>query len=483
MTAPNVLLVVLDSVRARNTSVHDHIHDTMPFVRSLAGESATVYEQARAPGVWSLPSHASMFSGYHVAEHQLTERDRRLAASESIWTDLEDEGYHTGLFTGNPYLTELPVGLDAGFETVRGSQDIPYPDALNPREFVHEHGQGQFTDYLRACLDSGEPLRGLLNGVSEKLEQDAPWLYPDSLRSRASASTYTEQFLDWQAEADGPWAACINFMDPHTPYMPGPDHDHWGGERLQALQAEMDNQVWEFYGGQRPWWQITALAALYDGAIHRADAQIRRIVETLRRGGEFEDTLLVITGDHGEGFGERCNVRPGLRVAGHQARGIDETLLHVPLVVKHPGQDDPDRVCEVASLTEFPTVVRSALDGDCDGTEFSPDGPVIATSYGLDEQKAEMGARYCDDLERFRGTAHAVYQGRGDEVIKYVTWGDNEATLRIYDAQTAVTLSRDGGDRVREVVDGTEQRDVLETGDSEGLTDNTKARLEDLGYV
>lgn len=76
-------------------------------------------------------------------------------------------------FTSNPYLTELPVGLDARFETIRGSQDLPHPDAFNPREFIDEHGKGQFGDYLRACLDSDSPVWSLLNGVSEKLEQDA----------------------------------------------------------------------------------------------------------------------------------------------------------------------------------------------------------------------------------------------------------------------------------------------------------------------
>ena len=272
-------------------------------------------------------------------------------------------------------------------------------------------------------------------------------------------------------------------MDPHTPYTPGLDHDHWGGERLRELQAEMDNQVWEFYGGQRPWWQITALATLYDGAIHQVDTQIRRIVETLRWRGEFENTLLVVTGDHGDGFGERSKVRPDMRVAGHQARGIDETLLHVPLVVKHPGQNDPDRVPEVASLTEFPTVVRAVLNGEYDGTEFAPEEPVVATSYGLDEQKEEMASQYCDDIERFRETAHAVYEGSGNEVIEYVTWGDSEATLRVYDAETAATVSQDGGDRVREVVDTFAPQDVLESSEGDDLTDSAKKRLEDLGYV
>lgn len=483
MTAPNVLLVVLDSVRARNTDLHGHVNDTTPFLSEFAAERATQYTQARAPAVWSLPSHASIFTGHHVVEHGLVERGRRLVSGATIWSDLREKGYETGLFTDNPYLVELPVGLDEGFDTVSGAQDLLFPEALNPRGFVHEHGRGQFRRYLRACLDNDRPAKSLLNGVAEKVEQDASWLYPGSLPTSADASVYADRFLEWQSGTDGPWAACLNLMDAHTPYTPGADHDHWGGEQPRALQAEMDNQIWEFYGGQRPWWQLQVLETLYDGAIHRIDAQIRRLVETLEERGALEDTLLVVTSDHGEGFGERSIVRPDFRLAGHQCRGIAEQLLHVPLLVQFPGQEEPLEVAEPATLTAFPSVVEQVLDGEWTGQEFVPDGPVLASCYGLDEQKATMANRYCSDVAQFTGEGHAVYSREDDQVRKSVVWDHRSATVRVVDSHVSFALDRSGADAVNTVLAETSDAGVTTTGDDESVSASTQQRLEDLGYV
>jgi len=172
-----------------------------------------------------------------------------------------------------------------------------------------------------------------------------------ALRASSSADTYADLFFEWQAGRDGPWAACVNFMDAHTPYSPSPDHDHWGGKRARRLQDSMDNQIWEFYGDRRPWWQLSPLEGLYDGAIHRIDEQIRHIVTELKSKDAFDNTLLVVTSDHGEGFGDRSLIRNRFRVVGHQARGLEESLLHVPLLVKSPGQTDAETVTTIASLT------------------------------------------------------------------------------------------------------------------------------------
>lgn len=482
MTRPNILLVVLDSVRARNTSLHGHVNRTTPGLERFATDRATWYTQARAPAVWSLPSHASMFTGYHVVEHGFTERSHRLQPDESVWERLGTAGYETGLFSPNPYLTELPTGLDAGFQTIYGTQDLPFPDALNPRQFVQEHGQGRLRRYLGAARSHERPVQSVLNGLSEKLSQDAPWLLPDWLRGSDSAETYVDLFLDWQAGREGPWAACLNLMDAHTPYSPGPAHDHWGGEYAQELQADMENQVWEFYGGERPWWQLGCLEALYDGAIHRMDEQFTRIIDSLESREALEDTLVVVTADHGEGFGEPSRFRDGLRLVGHQSRGIEESLLHVPLVVKRPGQERPAVIEDVATLTRFPSVVASVLEDSDTPARFSPEGPVIASSEGLDSQKEWVAQRYCDDLEPFRGSGHAVYEGAGDAVRKFVHWDDDQATIRVFDARTAVRESRVGRNRIDEFRSTLRERNVLERTD-QAVSRETKRRLEDLGYA
>jgi len=367
--APNILLVIFDSVRARNTSLHDHHNETTPYLESLAAEGRQ-YKQARAPGTESISSHTSIFTGYHVREHKITNRRNRLKNGHTIWERLAEDGYRTGVFSNNPFLTELSVGLSEAFGTVVGrSQELPYPEAVNPKDFVIDADDDfkKYLTFLQAAAHSGRPIGSLLNGLSFKFPNRYEPRLPAAFRTDPSATMYAKRFLEWEARTDGPWGACINFMDAHFPYQGGL-HNQWADEELERLQDAMDDQVWEFVGGKRPWWQREALEALYDGAIRRCDAELEKIVETLRRRGQLDETLVIVTADHGEGFGERSLVRPDERCVGHGNGGLMEELLHVPLVVRHPAIEPGDVVETPATLTAFPAAVESFVWGDSDPT-------------------------------------------------------------------------------------------------------------------
>ncbi|SEO82200.1 Arylsulfatase A [Halogranum amylolyticum] len=488
-TRPNVLLVVLDSVRAGNTSLHGHANETTPFLDEFA-TSATRYDQARSPGSWSLPSHTSVFTGLHVAEHGVTEPTHRLAAGNTIFEELRSDGYETAVFSENPWLTVMDVGLDAGFETVSGAQNVLFPEAANPTEFTAAEGQGQYVAYLKRCLDDDHPIKSLLNGVGTKLAWDHPELVPDWLVASAPASAYVDRFVDWHGDREGSWAACINLMDGHAPYEPAPEHDLWGGERLRKLQADLGKHVWSFHGGDAPWWQCRAFEALYDGAIHQMDAQLRRIVETLKQRDELDDTLLVVTSDHGEAFGELSRLK-GTKLVGH-VEGVHESQLHVPLVVKRPGQETGERVSAPASLTNFPAVVRAVLDGDDERAESGfAEGPVVASSAGLTEPNTKLAREYCDadDLWQFRGEMRAVFEDDANDdvdgaVLKYADWADEAVDVRVVEAHASYVRGRDDSGRVERVFDGFSDAGVRETGtDVDDVDDATRQRLRDLGYA
>ncbi len=480
---PNVLLVVLDTVRARNVGRHGHANGTTPFLDRFARERATAYEQAHAPASRSLDSHVSIFTGLPVEEHGVVKSTHKLAPGNTIFKELSDRGYDTGVFTENSWLTDVDAGLKDAFDTVEGPRNVPFPDELDPTSFVVEHGQGQYTDFLRECFagETNTP-KALANGLAVKLGSDYPSLLPTGSVS-TPAETYVDLFLDWAGSRDGPWAACVNLMDAHHPYEPRSEHDHWGGEKLFDLQDEIADVKWEFNGGQRPWWQRRALEGLYDGCLRQLDAQLERLVGELERRGELDDTLLVVTSDHGEGFGEPSQIRPGARVASHSV-GLHEVLLHVPLVVRYPGQERGETVSEPASVAEFPNAVRAALDDEWAGTEFVPDGPVVATVHGLDEPVQERASRYCDDLDPFVHTGRVVYERVDDEVRKYVDWNGETATITVRDAQVSYVSAPDDGGRVAEVFDGIEPADVREGGSGfDELDAETTEHLEDLGYA
>lgn len=469
----------MDSVRARNTSLHGHPNETTPFLEEF-GERATVYEQARAPSSWSLPSHVSILTGDHVGSHGLVDTGQRLTSGHTFYERLSDRGYDTAVFSENPLLTRVDVGLKDAFDTVYGPQNLVFPDAANPTEFVLTEGRGQYVDYLRHCLSHDHPLKSVVNGVATKAAWSPLGAFSDRLRTNTSASVYVDQFLDWTADRNGPWAACINFMDAHLPYEPRPEHDRWGGKALRKIQSAVDDQVWSFHAGDRPWWQLRALEALYDGTINQIDAQVARLVHELESRGRLDDTLLVVTADHGEGFGEPSELRP-VRTVGHGI-GVDEVLLHVPTVIKYPGQHEGRRVREVASLVELPRVVESTVDGG--RPSLVADGPVLASADDMMSSTKENARTYVDDLTPYTGNAVVTYRDEGETVRKESAWGETAGRFTVVDAQTAYRRAAADPAAVTALYDALPDRQVTETGQEVGDADRaTQQRLEDLGYM
>jgi arylsulfatase A-like enzyme len=453
---------------------------------SELAEEATVYEQARSPGTWSLPSHTSIFTGYHVVEHGITRARHKLEPGHTIFEELQEQGYSTGVFSENTWITDMDCGLRDVFDTVEGARNLLFPDAIDPSNFVLSEGQGQYTQFLRRCLTRDDTLQSLANGAFTKLAWDYPRLLPDRFTSSTPAEVYGDLFLDWEAEQSKPWAATINFMDGHLPYLPDDEHDKWGGSDLRSLQDEMDDQVWEFNGSHRPWWQRKALEGLYDGAIHQMDAQIERVIEVLRNRGVLDDTLVIVTSDHGEGFGEpsrirgdRDSPRPNARVAAHGA-GIHEVLCHVPLIVRPPSGGDGDRINEPATLTEFPTMVKETLGGN--GGSFIPDQPVVVSSHGLEEPMEERASRYAGDLYRFNGDCRAVYEANAETIRKYLSWRDKRGRVDLVGASASWLASESDNGVVDKRFASVSDRSVQMESDAE-IDKSTQNRLEDLGYM
>jgi arylsulfatase len=492
---PNVLLIILDAARARNLQLYGHCNETTPFLDSFA-EEATVYNQARSPSTWSLPSHTSMFTGLEVAEHNIVSRQESLAPGHTVWETLRDEmGYETGVFSENPFITSDSYGLARGFdEVVTGlaNRCYPFSSATNPNQFIADDGrEDDYVGYLRYALASGRPVRSTVNALVRQLELIAPASVPELLSTKAGNKSiaYASAFLDWQ-EGRSTWGACLNFTDVHHPYIPTEEHNRWGGDQLQEIHDSLIDPRWDFYSGREPWWKRKALESLYDGCLHQTDATIEHIIRTLRERGQLDDTLVVITGDHGEGFGEPSFVREGFRIVGH-AGGIHELLLHVPLVVKRPRQESGDAVTDVATLTRFADVVVDTVDDERQSGGFVPDGPVVATS-DVDRQY-EFALKNFDayrkelDTSMFTGLARAVYRNRPDGAVrKYVQWEDDERTVDIFNAQNAVPRRTDENAalEVENTFDQFVDAGVRVSSDSfDNVDDETKRRLENLGYM
>ncbi|WP_121741004.1 sulfatase [Natronorubrum halophilum] len=469
MTSPNVLLVILDSVRAANTSLHGHYNETTPELEAFASE-ATVYTQAHSPGIHSIASHVSIFTGYEVAEHRAVDHTAEIEPGTTIWEELSEIGYQTGLFTSNSVIADAS-SLAQSFDDVDGpsASAYPFPDALSPDELSGETGKWEF---LRAALGSNQPVRSLSNGVSDQLRRiRGPLVDHDESRQ------HIDSFLEWTDERTRPWAACLNLMDAHYPYLPAPRYDRWGGSRLRELHEEIREPLLREFLGGRPWWQLGAFESLYDGCIRQADAIVHELLDALRARDELSNTLLVITSDHGEGFGEPCELGTPVRLIDHNF-GVNEQLTHVPLIVSHPGHDQGETVDKPVSLAQFPAVVHAQLEGR--HRTFKRADPVLTTTYRIQEPGDELPLEATDRSPYF-GPWHAIYETRDGVVRKDALHNEYDAQMAIPNACERSVVGRADRTRIEETISSLEPATIVSG--QQQVSDSIEQRLNDLGYI
>jgi arylsulfatase len=296
-----------------------------------------------------------------------------------------------------------------------------------------------------------------------------------------TADVYADAFLEWQAERDQPWAACVNFMDAHMPVLPMEEHNLWADEATNYELRNVDGAVWPYLSGDQPLEQLRRFERLYDGAIHQADAAVGHLVRTLAERDELANTMVVITGDHGEGYGEPDSIR-GMHSIGHGvAGGLVEEVLHVPLVVKFPGQTDSKIISAPATTARFPVATDAVRDGEWSHDLFVPDDAVVSSMEGINPALVRRASQYLDDLEPFRTAGQAVFVPDGDTVRKYVRWGETRHAFVCPDAQTTTELDIDPSTYEHHFVER-RQADVLSDEDVE-IPPDVRRQLEDLGYA
>ncbi|HEX7123866.1 MAG TPA: sulfatase [Gemmatimonadaceae bacterium] len=315
-SAPNVLLIILDTVRRANMSLYGYARETTPNIDRLAQES-TVFDWAIAPSSWTLPSHAAMFTGRRPTELGVSWRDPMGASERTLTEALRDRGYATGGFAANLYYTTWESGLAQGF--------IRYTDyrttieqALLSANLVQVPIVRRLL-WARSLADVADAFRRFdLRIPSDPWAHE--WQSPDMARA----------FLQWQdGLGERPFFAFVNLFGAHDQdRVPEP----WRS-RFSATPTPMD---------------------LYDGGIAMVDAAVGMILDSLRARGVLDRTLVIITSDHGEHLGER-----GLRSHG---ASLYLPVLRVPLLVRLPGRVPPgERIRTPVTLADLPASVMDRL--------------------------------------------------------------------------------------------------------------------------
>ncbi|MEN8151042.1 MAG: sulfatase [Planctomycetota bacterium] len=297
---PNVLLVVLDTTRADFLSSYGFPRETTPVIDGLA-ETGVRYENAFSTAPWTLPSHASLFTGLYPTEARATSETLHLPQYVTTLAErMSDAGYRARAAVANPWVCP-ERGFDRGFEEFVETWRAPLrrPPVVEPLEWIRE------------SKESGKP-----------------------------------------------FFVFLNFNTPHLPYNPRPEfrkrfvsagRDPVAVGRLARLYG-----TYEYYVGKKRLEaeEIEILRELYAAEVASVDTMLGRIFGALRDAGMFDDTLIVVVGDHGENIGDHGHL-------GHFL-SMHETLLRIPLVVRYPKRFPSGEV--VTDLVSLIDVLPTVLD-------------------------------------------------------------------------------------------------------------------------
>jgi arylsulfatase A-like enzyme len=358
--APNVLLIIFDTVRASATSLYGYARPTTPELDRLAA-SSVVFDRAFSTAPWTLPSHGSMFTGRYAGELSarwrapLDERDRTLAEA------LASRGYATGAFVANPFYTIHETGLGRGF--------AHYDDVPASLEQIIASSPLTQTPFVKRLVRN--PSR---EGLWRSIREFDFRLSHNPAYDRKTAGRVNGDFLRWQQTLDGrPFFAFLNYFDAHSPYEPPPGY----AERFSSSPTLRD---------------------AYDGAVAYMDHEVRVLLDELARRGALDRTIVVVTSDHGELFGEW-----GLRSHGN---GLYPQLVQVPLLVHAPGRvpgglhvtravsqrDLARTLTELSGVAIDPPFPGSSLAAFWNGAAPTP-SPVILDFEGADSPETPDEAR------------------------------------------------------------------------------------------
>jgi arylsulfatase A-like enzyme len=294
--APNVLVIILDTVRALSLSLYGHSRVTTPVLDSL-GREGVVFEHAYSSAPWTLPSHGSLFTGRDPRE---LSGDYKVALDDSfpvLANAFRTRGYRTGGMVANLLYTGWESGVAQEFET--------WKDHRRSLRQVLLTAMVLQTDLARAVV-------GALNGGSlrQALRSLVRFEWANSERfahyDRKWAPTINREFLAWIDEAPTqPFFSFLNYYDAHSPYKPRAPYD------TRYDSAGVHRAV-----------------DLYEGAIEMLDHDLGALFSGLRERGLLDKTIVIVTSDHGEHFGER-----GLWEHGN---GVFTHVTRVPLLVRYP---------------------------------------------------------------------------------------------------------------------------------------------------
>ncbi|MEO1366123.1 MAG: sulfatase, partial [Acidobacteriota bacterium] len=328
-----VIVLVLDTVRADHLSLYGYPRNTTPELDAFARD-AVVYEHAVATSSWTLPSHASLFTGLFPLTHGAL----RLPGLDAEKASLAEKGIHRPAY---PLPAETPTLAEhlqqEGFATAAMVANFAYLDPV----FGVDRG---FETYFNV---RNTPVKPMILRLIDRRVRALPWARRHWQVYR-SADQINRLGVEWlEAQGTNRLFLFLNYMEAHLPWGP-----HQPGLRYAEFAAEgaLPERP---RGTPAPGPEWKERVDLYDSNVASLDARLGEFFDDLKRLGLYDRSLIVVLSDHGESFGENG-------ADGH-GKSLNEAEVWVPMLVKYPGGRDAGRRSERVQLVDLVPMIAAEL--------------------------------------------------------------------------------------------------------------------------
>lgn len=493
--SPNIILIVMDTVRADHLSYYGYHRDTTPNIDKIA-EQGTLYDNAFSTAPWTPPSHASVFTGKYPSHHKTMGRNVCLKTENTTVAEvLSENGYRT-LGVTCCQILGLGSGFEKGFSRFIEIRESSLTGLIKRKGSLAK-------DFLRKMIYG--PDKGTYQATEE---------IKNFIKSNNKAKS-------------SPFFVFVNYFTCHTPYdPPSPFKKRYcnefnesrfyfqelllnktlkrTSEKISNSDIDFQRLKWIASGGggfsfavkeisvsEAEW---KAVESWYDGELAYLDRQIGHLVDFLQEAGIFDNTLLIITSDHGENFGDH-----GLAV---HPLCLYDSLLRVPLIISYPvSMPRKKKISSVVSLVDiYPTILEAAKakehKANVDGKSLFPFGEqkihdFVCAEYGALHTHGFGGLQAWSLSSSTRNKLLKIDKGCKsirNSRYKYILWDDKEELYDIRnDPKEQVDISSQHPEVIQELKKQLESTiDISYVGPKDfpkGQERQILNRLRALGYV
>jgi len=358
---PNIIIILIDTLRADHLSCYGHSRRTSPHIDALA-ERGCVFEKVVSPAPWTPPSHASLFTGTYPSRHGVDRSHLILDPSLTPLPEvLKRHGYRTYGVSSNYWLSR-ETRFDRGFDEFVHSWQLVQTHGTNKPLQRQQLRQDLHLASTAEARGVKAKLGDFVNEQFERARQQlrrSHHLCDDGARR---VNAFVHRWLSQWRRDEAPFFAFLHFMEPHIRYA-APRQYH----RMHLPRSVSDDRVqrlnqdpWKYLTGSAPMGgeEFEILRGLYDGEVSYVDYQIGQLTGMLESAGLLDDTAIFLTSDHGENLGEH-----GLM---DHCYCLYDTLLRVPLIAHYPTAFGRGRrvAGQVQTHDLFPTILELAGIGD-----------------------------------------------------------------------------------------------------------------------